>query len=104
MALFAQAICSDSFFIAQSWFLVLAFVSWSYASNLAAQFPRLNGFLPPLNSNNWRKFLVTDQGKLVGAIAIDDISKVPTWRWQELQVKDLMQPIDITALHKGNIN
>lgn len=34
------------FYIAQSWFLVLGLVTWSYASGLAAQFPGLSGALP----------------------------------------------------------
>lgn len=34
------------FYIAQSWFLVLGLVTWSYASGLAAQFPYLGGSLP----------------------------------------------------------
>lgn len=33
------------FYIAQSWFLVLGLVTWSYASGLAAQFPALAGSL-----------------------------------------------------------
>jgi len=52
-----------------------------------------------INSNNWRKFLVTDeQGILVGAIAVEDLSKVPSLRFCEMQVKDLMQPIDFTTV------
>lgn len=34
------------FYVAQSWFLVLALVSWSYGSGLAAQFPSLSSPLP----------------------------------------------------------
>jgi len=36
------------FYVAQSWFLVLGLVTWSYASGLAAQFPALGGALPLL--------------------------------------------------------
>ncbi len=36
------------FYVAQSWFLVLALVSWSYGSGLAAQFPSLSSPLPLL--------------------------------------------------------
>ena len=36
------------FYVAQSWFLVLALVSWSYGSGLAAQFPSLSSPMPLL--------------------------------------------------------
>jgi Zn-dependent protease/predicted transcriptional regulator len=36
------------FYVAQSWFLVLALVSWSYGSGLAAQFPSLSSPIPLL--------------------------------------------------------
>ncbi len=55
-----------------------------------------------ISGSNWRKFLVTDdQGLLIGAIAIDDLNKFPTSRWQELLVKDLMQPVNTLVLHSN---
>lgn len=47
-----------------------------------------------LNSQDWRKFLVTDNdGQLVGAIAVDDLRTIPTTQWSETQVKEVMRPI-----------
>lgn len=52
-----------------------------------------------LGNANWQRFLVTDdQGQLVGAIAVDDLKIIPTSRWSEMQVRDLMQPIDQSAV------
>lgn len=52
-----------------------------------------------LGNPNWRRFLVTDnEGQLVGAIAVDDLKTLPTSRWSEMQVKDLMQPIEQSAV------
>ena len=48
---------------------------------------------------NWRRFLVTnDAGQLVGAIAVDDLRKLPSTSWSETQVSDLMQPIEQSAV------
>ena len=56
-----------------------------------------------LGSSNWQQFLVTDdEGQLVGAIAVDDLKKIPTSRWLETQVKDLMQPIEQSAVVQSN--
>lgn len=55
-----------------------------------------------LSNGNWQRFLVTDdQGQLVGAIALDDVKVVPSTRWLEMHVKDLMQPIE-TAVVQSN--
>ena len=52
-----------------------------------------------LGNANWRRFLVTnDEGQLVGAIAVDDLRKIPSTRWSETQVSDLMQPIEQSAV------
>lgn len=46
-----------------------------------------------IGKGSWRKFLATDeQGKLIGAIAVDDLKTVPTSEWTQVLVKDLMQP------------
>ena len=48
---------------------------------------------------NWRRFLVTNsEGQLVGAIAVDDLRKLPSTSWSETQVSDLMQPIEQSAV------
>ncbi|MBH8563126.1 site-2 protease family protein [Nostoc sp. CENA67] len=47
-----------------------------------------------LNSQDWRKFLVTDNnGQLVGAIAVDDLRTIPTTQWSSTQIKEVMRPI-----------
>lgn len=44
---------------------------------------------------NWRKFLVTDEsGQLIGEIAVDALKTIPTNDWWDVQVRDLMQPIE----------
>lgn len=46
----------------------------------------------------WTRFLVTDNaGQLAGAIATDDIKTVPTSHWPQVQVKELMQPINFST-------
>ncbi|HCF29351.1 MAG TPA: site-2 protease family protein, partial [Cyanobacteria bacterium UBA11049] len=56
-----------------------------------------------LGNNQWRRFLVVDDaGQLVGAIALDDVRKVSTAMWTETQVKDLMQPIETSAVVRSN--
>ncbi|WP_449420268.1 site-2 protease family protein [Phormidium nigroviride] len=46
----------------------------------------------------WARFLVTGEaGQLVGAIAADDIKNIPTSHWPEVQVKELIQPINFST-------
>ncbi|QLE54597.1 site-2 protease family protein [Nostoc sp. TCL26-01] len=47
-----------------------------------------------VQGQNWRRFLVTnDVGQLVGAIALDDLRKIPTASWVETQIQQIMRPI-----------
>lgn len=56
-----------------------------------------------LGDAKWRRFLVTDEaGQLVGAIALDDLRKVSNPLWAETQVKDVMQPIEHSAVVQSN--
>ncbi len=56
-----------------------------------------------LSNGRWQRFLVTDNvGQLIGAIAVDDLKVIPTTRWSEMQVKDLMQPIEHSAVVQSN--
>ena len=56
-----------------------------------------------LGNSKWQRFLVTDdEGQLVGAIAVDDLRTIPASRWSEMQVKDLMQPIEQSAVVQSN--
>ncbi|OLP15771.1 site-2 protease family protein [Leptolyngbya sp. 'hensonii'] len=48
-----------------------------------------------LSPNQWRKFLVTNEAnELLGEIAVDALTSVPTDRWSLVQVSELMQPIE----------
>lgn len=50
------------------------------------------------NTQNWHRYLVTDDaGQLVGAIDLDDIKTIPTSRWPEVLVKELLKPIEFSA-------
>lgn len=56
-----------------------------------------------LGNNQWQRFLVVDDaGQLVGAIALDDLRKLSPTIWSETQVKDLMQPIETSAVVRSN--
>jgi Zn-dependent protease/predicted transcriptional regulator len=46
----------------------------------------------------WSTFLVTnDSGQLIGEILVDDLKKIPTNDWWNVQVKTLMQPLSQIA-------
>ncbi|MBW4518529.1 MAG: site-2 protease family protein [Scytolyngbya sp. HA4215-MV1] len=48
-----------------------------------------------LSADNWRKFLVTDDaGRLLGEVAIDALQTIPVERWSEMQMGELVQPIE----------
>ena len=48
-----------------------------------------------IGKEQWSKFLVTnEEGQLQGAIATVDLKTVPTSEWTDVQVKDLMQPLE----------
>jgi CBS domain-containing protein len=56
-----------------------------------------------IGKKEWRKFLVTDeQGQLIGAIAVDDLKKVPTSNWTITPVSELVQPVDLDAIVKSD--
>lgn len=50
------------------------------------------------NVQTWRKFLVTDDaGQLVGAIELEDMKTIPTSKWPEVSVKEMLKPIEFSA-------
>jgi CBS domain-containing protein len=56
-----------------------------------------------LGNTNWRRFLVTDDvGQLVGAINVDDLRTVSHTLWAEIQVRDVMQPMEKSAVVQSN--
>jgi Zn-dependent protease len=51
-----------------------------------------------LDRSNWRKFLVTDpNGQLIGTIAVDDLTTIPSPSWAERTVSELVRPIKPSA-------
>ncbi len=53
---------------------------------------------------NWYKFLVTDDsGKLLGTISVDDLRTIPTFEWSQIQVTEIMQPIELYNTVKSDI-
>lgn len=51
----------------------------------------------------WRKFLVVnDEGKLLGAIAVDDLKQIPTSDWTTVNVSELLQPVDTETILSPN--
>jgi len=48
-----------------------------------------------LNRDSWDRFLVTNvEGQLLGEMTIDALKSIPVERWSEMQVGELVQPID----------
>lgn len=56
-------------------------------------------------AQTWRRFLVTDDaGQLVGAIDLDDLKTIPTGRWPEVLVKELVKPIEFSTTVKPELS
>ncbi|BAZ33446.1 peptidase M50 [Cylindrospermum sp. NIES-4074] len=52
---------------------------------------------------NWRRFLVTDdEGKLIGAIAVNELQAIPTTQWTETQIKDIARPLTQSTTVQSN--
>ena len=52
-----------------------------------------------LDHGKWERFLVTDlEGQLVGTMTLDALRVVPSSRWTQTQVRELMQPIEASAM------
>jgi Zn-dependent protease/CBS domain-containing protein len=51
-----------------------------------------------LNGQNWNRFLVTDDsGQLVGAISVDNLRTIPTIKWSETQINEVMRPVEMST-------
>lgn len=47
-----------------------------------------------IGQKRWKKFLVTNEaGTLVGEIASEDLKQIPTSQWNEMQLTELIQPL-----------
>ena len=52
-----------------------------------------------LTSSNWQKFLVTnDLGQLVGELSLDALQTIPTDRWSETLVSEVMKSIEPSTI------
>jgi Zn-dependent protease len=52
---------------------------------------------------NWRRFLVTDdEGKLIGAIAVNELQAIPTTQWPETQIRDIARPLTQSTTVQSN--
>lgn len=52
---------------------------------------------------NWRRFLVTDdEGKLIGAIAVNELQAIPTTQWSEMQIRDIAKPLTQSTTVQSN--
>jgi Zn-dependent protease len=57
------------------------------------------------STQTWRRFLVTDDaGQLVGAINLDDLKTIPTSRWPEVLVQELLKPIKFSTTVKPELS
>ena len=57
------------------------------------------------STQTWRRFLVTDDaGQLVGAINLDDLKTIPTSRWPEVLVQELLKPIEFSTTVKPELS
>jgi len=55
-----------------------------------------------IGQKSWRRFLITNEmGELIGAIAVDDLKKIPTSDWNTVQVKDIISPIANLPMVQG---
>lgn len=58
-----------------------------------------------IGKDKWKRFLITNSiGNLIGAIAVDDLKKIPTSAWSETSVTELMQPVDQTKTVKSDLS
>jgi Zn-dependent protease/CBS domain-containing protein len=57
------------------------------------------------STHTWRRFLVTDDaGQLVGAIDLDDMKNIPTGTWPQVQVKEILKPIEFSTTVKPELS
>jgi Zn-dependent protease/CBS domain-containing protein len=58
-----------------------------------------------IGQNTWTRFLaVDDRGRPIGAIASDDLKRVPTSKWTEVLVKELLQPVPTNTIISADLS
>ena len=55
-----------------------------------------------IGRRNWRKYLVTDENQqLIGALSVDSMRQVPTSDWNDVQVSELMESVDLQTVESN---
>lgn len=58
-----------------------------------------------IGQDKWQKFLAIDEaGKLLGAIAPDDLRQIPTSKWTFVLVKELLQPVAANTIVSADLS
>jgi Zn-dependent protease len=52
-----------------------------------------------IGQDKWKKFMAIDEaGRLIGTIASDDLKQIPTSKWTEILVTELLQPVPANTI------
>lgn len=55
-----------------------------------------------IGHRNWRKYLVTDENQqLIGALSVEAMRQVPTSDWNDVQVSELMENVDVQTVESN---
>ncbi|TVR08388.1 MAG: CBS domain-containing protein [Phormidium sp. GEM2.Bin31] len=55
-----------------------------------------------IGRRNWRKYLVTDENQqLIGALSVDAMRQIPTSDWNDVQVSELMENVDVQTVESN---
>ena len=46
-----------------------------------------------IGKERWKKFLVVDEDRLMGAVTTEDLKQIPTSEWNEVYLNELVQPV-----------
>ena len=58
-----------------------------------------------IGKEQWKRFLITNtERQLIGAIAVEDLKKIPTSIWTETPITELMQPVDKAKTIKSDLS
>ncbi|NMG58038.1 CBS domain-containing protein [Geitlerinema sp. P-1104] len=55
-----------------------------------------------IGRRNWRKYIVTDENQqLIGALSVDSMRQIPTSDWNDVQVSELMESVDVQTVESN---
>jgi Zn-dependent protease len=58
-----------------------------------------------IGQDTWKRFLVIeDRGRLIGAIATEDLKRIPTSKWTEVKVSELLQPVPTNTIISSELS